>query len=116
MLNHLILPTHISFPSLTNTCPRTPTMTTPTTSPRSLNTRTLCSHHRGILPLLLDISDSPSISPIMPSPTHSKSDSLVSQSTLQPSQHPKMPKKVLKFTNPTPASEGMRTAMEWRKE
>src|SRR6202453_4997902 len=86
------------------------------TSPRSLNTQTLCSHHRGILPLLLDISDSLSISPTMPSPTHLKSDSLVSLSTLQPSQHPNMPKKVLKFTNPNPLSEGMRTAMEWRRE
>src|ERR1700677_3911666 len=116
MLNHLILPTHISFPSSTNTCPHHPTMTTPTTSPRSLNTQTLCSHHRGILPLLLDISDSLSISPITPLPTHLKSDSLASLSTLQPSQHPNMPKKVLKFTNPNPLSEGMRTAMEWRKE
>src|SRR6202453_2778389 len=91
-------------------------MTTTTTSPKSLNTRTLCSHHRGILPLLLDISDALSISPITPSPTPLKSDSDVSLSTLQPSQHPNMPKKVLKFMNPNPLSEGMRTAMEWRRE
>src|SRR6202453_3469197 len=115
MVNHLILPTHISSTSSTITCPLT-TMTTPTTSPRSLSTPTLCSHHRGILPLLLDISDSLLISPTTPSPTHLKRDSLASLSTLQPSQHPNMPKKVLKFTNPNPLSEGMRTAMEWRRE
>ena len=86
------------------------------TSPKSLNMQTLCSHHRGILPLLLDISDALSISPITPLPTPSKSDSLVSLSTLQPSQHPNMPKKVLKFTDPNPLSQGMITAMEWRKE
>src|SRR6202453_2941227 len=111
MLNHLILPTHNSSHSSTTTCPRT-TMN----SPKSLNTRTLCSHHRGILPLLLDISDSLSISPTMPSPTHSKSDSLASLLTLQPSQHPNMPKKVLKFTDPNPLSQGMITAMEGRRE
>src|ERR1700677_4867330 len=92
------------------------TSATPTTSQRSLNTHTLCSHHRGILPLLLDISDTLSISPITPLLTPLKKDLDVSLSTLQPSQHPNMPKKVLKFTNPNPLSEGMRTAMEWRKE
>src|SRR6202453_4230424 len=97
MLQLLILPTHTSSHSLTTTCPRT-TMT----SPMSLNTQTLCSHHRGILPLLLDISDSLLISLTTPSPMHSKNDSLVSLSTLQPSQHPNMPKKVLKFTDPNP--------------
>src|SRR6202453_4839034 len=116
MLNHIILPTHNSFPSSTNICPHHPTMTTPPTSPRSLNTHKLCSHHRGILPLLLDISDTLSISPKTQSRTHSKRESLVSLSTLQLSQHPNMPKKVLKFTNPNPLSEGMRTAMEWRRE
>src|ERR1700677_500515 len=117
MIIHLILPTHISFPSLTNICPLPlTTMTTPTTSPRSLNTQTLCSLHRATLPLLLDISETLSITPTMQSQTPLKSDSDVFLSTLQPSQHPNMPKKVLKFTNPNPLSEGMKTAMEWRKE
>src|SRR6202453_1445355 len=102
MVNHLILPTHNSSPLLTTTCPLM-TMT----SPKYLNTPTLCSHHRGILPLLLDISDSLSISPITPLQTSSKSDSLVSLSTLHPSQHPNMPKKVLKFTDPNPHAVGM---------
>src|ERR1700677_1928885 len=86
------------------------------TSPTSLNMQTLCSHHRGILPLLLDISDALSISPITPLLTPLKSESLVCLSTLQPSQHPNMPKKVLKFTDPNPLSQGMITAMEWRQE
>src|ERR1700677_1342594 len=111
MINHLILPIHNSSHSSTTICPRT-TMN----SPKSLNTLTLCSHHKGILPLLLDISDSLLISPTTPSPTHSRSDLLVSLSTLQPSQHPNMPKKVLKFIDPNPLSRGMVTAMEWRKE
>src|SRR6202453_851057 len=117
MIIHLILPTHISFPSLTNICPlpRT-TMTTPTTSPRSLNTQTLCSLHRATLPLLLDISETLSITLTMQLQTPLKNDSDVSLSTLQPSQHPNMPKKVLKFTNPNPLSERMSTAMEWRRE
>src|ERR1700677_3023366 len=91
-------------------------MTTPTTSPRFLNTRTLCSQHRATLPLLLDISETLLITPTMQSQTPLKSDSDVCLSTLQPSQHPNMPKKVLRFTNPNPLSEGMKTAMEWRKE
>src|SRR6202453_603511 len=91
-------------------------MTTPTTSPRSLNMQTLCSLHRATLPLLLDISETLSITPTMQSQTPLKNDSDVYLSTLQPSQHPNMPKKVLRFTNPNPLSEGMRTAMEWRKE
>src|ERR1700677_4192695 len=111
MLIHLILPTHTSSHSSTIICPRAAM-----TSPMSLNTETLCSHHRGILPLLLDISDTLSISPTTPLPTSSKSDSLVSLSTLQPSQHPNMPKKVLKFTDPNPHSVGMITAIEWRRE
>src|ERR1700677_4367133 len=111
MLQLLILPTHTFSHSSTTTCPRA-TMTSPT----FLNMQTLCLHHRGILPLLLDISGSLSISPIMPLPTSWKSDSLVSLSTLQPSQHPNMPKKVLKFTDPNPLSQGMITVMEWRKE
>src|SRR6202453_1831773 len=86
------------------------------TSPMFLNTPTLCSHHRGIPPLLLNISDTLSISPMTPLPTSSKNDLLVSLSTLQPSQHPNMPKKVLKFTDPNPHSVGMITAMEWRRE
>src|ERR1700677_2223865 len=86
------------------------------TSPMFLNTPTLCSHHRGIPPLLLNISDTLSISPMTPLPTSSKNDLLVSLSTLQPSQHPNMPTKVLKFTDPNPLSQGMITAMEWRKE
>src|ERR1700677_4385977 len=117
MIIHLILPTHISFPSSTTTCPHPlTTMTTPPTSPRSLNTRTLCSLHRATLPLLLDISETLSITPTMQSQTPLKSHSDVCLSTLQPSQHPNMPKKVLRFTNPNPLSEGMRTAMEWQKE
>src|ERR1700677_467976 len=117
MIIHLILPTHISFPSSTHICPHPlTTMTTPTTSPRSLNTQTLCSLHRATLPLLLDISETLSITPTMQLQTPLKSNSLASLSTLQPSQHPNMPKKELKFTNPNPLSEGMRTAMEWRKE
>ena len=86
------------------------------TSPKYSNTPTQSSHHRGILPLLLDISAGLSISPTTPSPTHSKSDSVVSLSTLQPSQHPNMPKKVLKFTDPNPHSVGMITAIAWRRE
>src|SRR6202453_2873561 len=113
MLNHLILPTHNSFPSLTRICPHP---LTTMTSPRSLNTQTLCSQHRATLPLLLDISKTLSITPTTPSPMPSKSDSDVSLSTLQPSQHPNMPKKVLKFTDPNPLSQGMITAMEWRAE
>src|ERR1700677_4656046 len=117
MIIHLILPTHTSFHSSTNTCPPPlTTMTTQTTSPRSLNTQTLCSQHRATLPLLLDISETLSITPTMQLQTPLKRDSDVFLSTLQPSQHPNMPKKVLKFTNPNPLSEGMRTAMEWRKE
>src|ERR1700677_86218 len=93
--------------------------TTPTikpTSPKSSNTLIQSSHHRGILPLLLDISADLSTLRTTPSQTPLKSDSVVSLSTLQPSQHPNMPKKVLKFMNPNPLSEGMRTAMEWRRE
>src|ERR1700677_3750327 len=86
------------------------------TSPRSLNMLTLCSLHKATLPLLLDISETLLTTPITPSPTHSKSNSNVSLSTLQPSQHPNMPKKVLKFTDPNPLSQGMITAMEWRAE
>ena len=77
---------------------------------------TQSSHHRGILPLLLDISAGLSISPMSPSPTLLKKDSVVSRSTLQPSQHPNMPKKVLKFTDPNPHSVGMITAIAWRRE
>src|ERR1700677_4939001 len=117
MIIHLILPTHISFPSSTHICPHPlTTMTTPTTSPRSLNTQTLCSLHRATLPLLLDISETLSITPTMQLQTPLKNVSDVFLSTLQPSQHPNMPKKVLKFMNPNPLSEGMRTAMEWRRE
>ena len=36
--------------------------------------------------------------------------------TLQSSQHPNMPKKVLKFTDPNPHSVGMITAIAWRRE
>src|ERR1700677_1589489 len=112
MLIHLILPIHNSFPLLTTTCPHPQTMT----SPKYLNTQTLCSHHKGILPLLLDISETLLISPTTPLPMHSKSDSDASLSTLQPSQHPNMPKKVLKFTDPNPLSQGIITAMEGRRE
>ena len=86
------------------------------TSPRSSNMLIQSSHHRGILPLLLDISSDLSTLRTTPSPTPLKSDSVVSLSTLQPSQHPNMPKKVLKFTDPNPHSVGMITAMEWRRE
>src|ERR1700677_2710482 len=86
------------------------------TSPKCLNMLTLCSQHAAQLPLLLELSETLSTTPIMPSQTPLKSESDVSLSTLQPSQHPNMPKKVLKFTNPNPLSEGMRTVMEWRKE
>src|ERR1700677_1833618 len=113
---HLILPIHIYSLSSTNTCPHPPTMTTPTISQKCLNTQTLCLRHAAQLPLLLELSETLSTTPILPSPTHSKNDSDVSLSTLQPSQHPNMPKKVLKFTNPNPLSEGMSTAMEWRRE
>src|ERR1700677_3489824 len=94
----------------------TTTPTTKPTSPKSSNMLIQSSHHRGILPLLLDISADLSTLRTTPSQTPLKSDLVVSLSTLQPSQHPNMPKKVLKFTNPNPLSEGMRTAMEWRKE
>src|ERR1700677_2263537 len=114
MLIRLILPIHNSSPSLTSICPHPRTMTT--TSPRSLNTQTLCLQHKATLPLLLDISETLLTTPTMPSPMPSRSDSDVSLSTLQPSQHPNMPKKVLKFTDPNPLSQGMITAMEWRKE
>src|SRR6202453_3733636 len=113
---HLILPIHIYSLSSTNTCPHPPTMTTPTISQKCLNTQTLCLRHAAQLPLLLELSETLSTTPILPSPTHSKNDSVVSLSTLQPSQHSNMPTKVLKFTNPNPLSEGMRTAMKWRKE
>src|ERR1700677_417821 len=90
--------------------------TTKPTSPRSSNMLIQSSHHKGILPLLLDISVDLSTLRTLPSPMPLKSASAVSLSTLQPSQHPNMPKKVLKFMNPNPLSQGMITAMEWRRE
>src|SRR6202453_2677122 len=77
MVNHLILPTHISSPSLTIICPLT-TMTSPT----SLNTRTLCSHHRRRLPLLNDVSESLSTTQMQPSLRHlNKREVVVQPST-----------------------------------
>src|SRR6202453_4125476 len=160
MVNHLILPTHISSPSSTNTCPLA-AMTLPT----SLNTRTLCLHHRRRLPLLNDVSETLSITQTSPSPTPSSKKEVVAQpytnssatftimqpptsshdatlplllnlsktppttptppllscsdasaSTLQTSQHPNMPKVVLRFANPIQDSVGMVTAREWRRE
>src|ERR1700677_1055840 len=160
MVNHLILPTHISFPSSTNTCPLAAM-----TSPTSLNTRTLCSHHRRQLPLLNDVSESLLITPTSPSLRHSNKKEAVVQpstdssatftimqpptsshdatlplllnlsrtppttptppllncsdasaSTLQPSQHPNMPRVVLRFNVPIQDSVGMVTAREWRRE
>src|SRR6202453_1423203 len=111
---------HNYSPSSTNICHHHLTMTTtPTTkptSPRFSNMLIQSSHHKGILPLLLDISVDLSTLRTTPSPMPSKSDSVASTSTLQPSQHPNMPKKVLKFTDPNPHSVGMVTAMEWRRE
>src|SRR6202453_528975 len=94
----------------------TTTPTTKPTLPRSSSMPIPSLHHRGILPLLLDISADLSISPTTQSLTHSKRDSVASLSTLQSSQHPNMPKKVLKFTDPNPHSVGMITAIAWRKE
>src|ERR1700677_4170486 len=160
MVNHLILPTHISFPSSTNTCPLAAM-----TSPTSLNTRTLCSHHRRRLHLLKDVSESLSITQTSPSPTPSSKEEVVVQpytnssatftimqpptlspdatlplllnlsktlpttptlpllscsdasaSTLQPSQHPNMPRVVLRFNVPIQDSVGMVTARAWRRE
>src|ERR1700677_3065650 len=74
MVNHLILPTHISFPSSTNTCPLA-AMTLPT----SLNTRTLCLHHRRRLHLLKDVSESLSITQTSPSPTPLRKKEVVVQ-------------------------------------
>src|ERR1700677_2001764 len=160
MVHHLILPTHISFPSSTNTCPLAAM-----TSPTSLNTRTLCSHHRRQLPLLNDVSESLLITPTSPSLRHSNkkeavvqpstnppamftitqpptsshdatlplllnlsrtppttpmppslNSSDISTSTLQPSQHPSMPRVILRFNIPIQDSVGMVTAREWRRE
>src|ERR1700677_4645592 len=160
MVHHLILPTHISFPSSTHTCPLAAM-----TSPISLNTRTLCSHHRRQLHLLNDVSESLSITPTLPLPRHSNkkeavvqpstnppamftitqpptsshdatlplllnlsrtppttpmppslNSSDVSASTLQPSQHPNMPRVVLRFNVPIQDSVGMVTARAWRRE
>src|ERR1700677_4269095 len=160
MVHHLILPTHISFPSSTNTCPLAAM-----TSPTSLNTRTLCSHHRRQLPLLNDVSESLLITPTSPSLRHSNKKEAVVQpstsssatftimqpptsspnatlplllnlsktpsttptppllscsdasaSTLQLSQHPNMPRVVLRFNVPIQDSVGMVTARAWRRE
>src|ERR1700677_5059331 len=139
MVNHLILPTHVSSPSSTTTCPLV-TMTSPT----SLNTQALCLHHQHILPQLSEISETLSITQTSPSPMPSNKKEAValpstnslatftilqpptsyhattlpwlltlsrtppmtptlpsqsysddSNSSLQPSQHPNMPKVVL---------------------
>src|ERR1700677_1729154 len=80
MVNHLILPTHISSPSSTNTCPLAAM-----TSPISLNTRTLCSHHRHRLPLLNDVSESLLITPTLPLPRHSNKKEAVVQPSIDSS-------------------------------
>ena len=70
------------------------------------------SYHDATLPLLLNLSRTPPTTPTPPS----LSCSDASASTLQPSQHPNMPKVVLKFTNPIQDSVGMVTARAWRRE
>src|ERR1700677_1997484 len=80
MVHHLILPTHISFPSSTHTCPLAAM-----TSPTSLNTRTLCSHHRRQLHLLNDVSESLLITPTLPLPRHSNKKEAVVQPSIDSS-------------------------------
>src|SRR6202453_2731168 len=70
------------------------------------------SSHDATLPLLLNLSRTP---PTMPTPPLLRCSD-ASASTLQPSQHPNMPRVVLRIANPIQDSVGMVTAREWRRE
>src|ERR1700677_1220696 len=70
------------------------------------------SSHDTTLPLLLNLSRTPPTTPMPPSLNSSD----VSASTLQPSQHPNMPRVVLRFNVPIQDSVGMITARAWRRE
>src|SRR6202453_1728772 len=70
------------------------------------------SSHDATLPLLLNLSRTPPTTPTPPLLNCSDA----SASTLQPSQHPNMPRVVLRFNVPIQDSVGMVTAREWRRE
>src|ERR1700677_4264978 len=70
------------------------------------------SSHNATLPLLLNLSRTPQTTPTPPSLNYSDA----SASTLQLSQHPNMPRVVLRINNPIYNSVGMVTARTWRRE